>query len=156
MHRTALLATVFLASPLALSAQAHPLVGSWSVSFVAGGRVENGTHTPIQGTGTLTVESVGDSLVANLVTNPIEGLPPRPPVRMVTARTTGDVVFVTRSPARLNLNGETREATGVSTWTLKVNGDELVGTTTRSLEGADDVQMPAQPPQPVTGVRTKA
>jgi hypothetical protein len=156
MRRTALLATVFLASPLALSAQSHPLVGEWKLAMVVGGRMENGTVTPINGTGTLTVSVVGDSLVANLATDPIEGRPTRPPARMAALNKSGDLVFVSRSTATLNINGEAREGTGVSTYTLKVNGDNLEGTVQRRIEGVEGVQLPDQPAQPLTGKRTKA
>lgn len=156
MRRTALFATVFLASPLALSAQSHPLVGAWTVSFSGGARMENGTVTQLPATGTLTIEAVGDSLVATLVTNPIEGLPPRPPTRMATAAKSGDVVFVSRTPARVTVNGETQEAIGVSTWMLRVNGDNLEGTTQRKVEGLAGAHMPDQPAQPVSGTRNKA
>lgn len=154
MRRTALLATVLLAFPLALPAQSHPLVGEWKLALVVGGRMENGVVTPINGTATLTVSVAGDSLIANLQTDPVDGQPARPAVRMTALKQAGDVVFVSRGPARLNINGETREVTGVSTWTLRANGEKLEGTTVRSIEGADEVQLPNQAPQPVTGVRT--
>ena len=156
MRRTALLATVFLASPLALVAQSHPMVGEWKLSMVVGARVENGTQTPINGTATLTVNAVGDSLVATMLIDPVDGQPQRPASRMTALDTSGDVVFVLRSTATVNINGESHEATGVSTYTFKVNGDRLDGTVTRSIEGIEGIELPPQPPQPVTGVKTKS
>lgn len=155
MRRTALLATVFLASPLALVAQSHPIVGEWKLSLIVGGRVENGTHTPINGTATLTVNTTGDSLVATLQVDPVEGQPARPASRMAAPVKTGDVVFVSRSTATVNINGESREGTGVSTYTFKVNGDALEGTVTRSLEGIEGIELPPQAPSTVTGIRAK-
>jgi hypothetical protein len=153
MRRTALLCTTLFVAPIALHAQSHPLVGEWQLAMVVGGRMENGTMTPINGTGSLSVSVIGDSLVANLTTDPVEGRPARPPVRMAAPNRSGDVVFVSRSQAQINMNGETREAIGVSTYTLKVNGDALEGTVQRAIEGLDNVQLPPQPPQPVTGKR---
>ena len=156
MRRTALLATTLFAAPLALAAQSNALVGSWSVSYAAGMRNENGVATPITGTGTLDVVQQGDSLVATLTPNPIEGQPTRPPMRMATRTPTGDVTFVTRGSATLNLNGESRQATSVSTYVLRANGDTLEGTIERRLEGVDDLPLAPQPAQPVTGTRKKA
>ena len=155
MRRTALLATTLFTSPLALSAQSHPLVGEWQLALVVGGRMENGVVTPINGTATLTITATGDSLIANVQTDPVEGQPARPAVRMAAPNKAGDAVFVSRGPARLNINGEAREVIGVSTWTLKATGDVLEGTTQRSIEGADEIQLPNQAPQPVKGVRAK-
>lgn len=156
MRRTALLATLFLTPPLALAAQSHALVGSWSITYPAGIRHENGVATPITGTGTLDVVQQGDSLVATLTPNPIEGQPLRPPMRMAARTPTGEVTFVTRGSATLNLNGESRQATSVSTYVLRANGDTLEGTIERRLEGVDDLPLAPQPAQPVTGVRTKS
>lgn len=156
MRRTALLATTLFAAPTALLAQSHPLVGSWSITYPAGMRHENGVATPITGTGTLAVVLQGDSLVATLTPNPIEGQPTRPPTRMVAAMAGDDATFVSRGTATLNLGGETRTATSVSTYVLRATGDALEGTVTRRLEGVDDLPMPPQPAQPLTGVRTKA
>ena len=156
MRRTALLATVFLAAPLAVSAQSHPLVGEWKLDLVVGGRMENGTVTPINGTATLTFAVAGDSLVGTMQVDSVDGQPQRPPSRMAALAKAGDLVFVSRSSARVNINGETREGTGVATYNFKVNGDTLEGTVTRSLEGIEGVELPPQPAQPLKGTRTKA
>lgn len=135
------------------TAQSHPLVGTWKIEFVAVMRVENGTPTPITGTGTLTVTSEGDSLVSVLDTDPIEGMPPRPRARFAAKRTDGAVTFEQRSEARLNLNGEVSVRTAISEWTLLVNGDQLSGTLARRIEG---VEIPGVGPQPLKGTRAKS
>lgn len=53
--------------------------------------------------------------------------------------------------ARLNMNGEERIATAISTWTLSAEGDALRGTLERRIDGMD---LPVPPAQPVTGTRT--
>lgn len=154
MHRlapTTLLALPLLVAPLA--AQDHPLVGAWTVSYTGGMRMQNGAPTPIPVTGTLTFTVQGDSLVGTLALDPIEGIPARAPSRMAARIAEGAVTFVQRSTATVTINGESREATGVSTWTLSANGDALTGTVQRRLEGLDDVQLPDQPAQQVTGKR---
>lgn len=152
LARTTLLLLPLLAAPLA--AQDHPLVGNWTISFTAGMRMENGAATPITATGTLAFAAQGDSLIGTLTTDSIAGQPRRPPSRMAARTVAGEMTFVLRSPARINMNGEVREATGVSTWVLLANGDALTGTVQRRIEGLDDVQLPDQPTQPVTGKRT--
>lgn len=69
-----------------------------------------------------------------------------------TVAASGEIVFVQRSQAQLNLNGAVQEATAVSTWKLRVTGDKLEGTVDRTIEG---MNMPAAGPQPVTGSRVK-
>jgi hypothetical protein len=156
MRRTTLLSAALLMFPLTISAQSHALVGSWSVRYPAGIRHENGVATPITGTGTFAVVQQGDSLVATLTPNPVEGQPTRPPVRMASVATAGEVTFVTRGTATLNMGGESRQATSVSTYVLRANGDTLEGTIERRLEGVDDLPLAPQPAQPVTGTRIKA
>jgi hypothetical protein len=151
LARTTLLALPLMAAPIA--AQDHALVGTWTISYPAGMRMTNGAPTPITATGTLTFVVQGDSLVGTLVTDPIEGAPARPPSRMAARTAAGEMTFVQRSPAQVNMNGEVREATGVSTWTLRVAGDALSGTVARRIEGLEGVQLPEQPAQPVTGQR---
>ena len=62
-------------------AQGNPIVGTWKISFAAGTRIENGTPTTITGTGSLVVQLQGDSLIARLIPDPIEGAA-RPEARM--------------------------------------------------------------------------
>jgi hypothetical protein len=116
-------------------------------------RIDDGHATPLIATGLLTVEIKEDSLIASLVTNPSPDIPARPPARLVAGLTTGDAVFVSRTEARLNINGEERKATAVSTWMLRATGDSLGGTVERRLEG---FEMGNQGPQPVSGIRQKS
>lgn len=136
----------------ALPAQQQPLVGVWQVSFPVGARIQNGTPTPIMATGVLTVEAKGDSLVADLVTDPSPDLPARPPIRLAARAGTGDAVFISRSKATIRANESEREATVMSTWTIGAKGDTLAGTVERKLEGFDAGN---QAPQPVAGTRRK-
>lgn len=152
MSRLSLLlvvSTSLTASPVA--AQSHPLVGDWKISFAAGTRVENGTPTTITGTGKLIVTLQGDSLIARLIPDPIEGAA-RPESRLAAASGAGKVTFVSRGQASVNMNGEVKEVTSISTWILSANGDALEGTVERRLEGMD---TPSRGPQPVSGSRIK-
>ena len=137
----------------ALHAQQHPLVGVWQVTYPAGSRNENGIITAIMATGVLTVEAARDSLVATLVTDSSAEGPARPPLRFAAPAKPGDAVFVSHGKATLNINGSTRGAISVSTWTLGAKGDTLVGRVERTLVGVDAEPQEAQP---VTGRRRKS
>lgn len=136
----------------ALQAQQQPLVGAWQISYPAGLRIENGAPTPIMATGWLTIEAKGDSLIAELVTDPSPDLPVRPPARLAAKASAGDATFISRTTATLNINGAEREATAVGTWMLGARGDTLSGTVERMLEGHE---LGTQGPKPVTGTRRK-
>lgn len=138
---------------LAPQPQQPALVGVWRISYQAGMRLENGAATPLMATGTLTVAVKGDSLIGTLVTDPAQGFPRRPPTRLAAAAGAGAVVFVSRSRATLNINGERTAATALSTWRLRARGDTLSGTVARRLEGVD---VPPQEPGPVTGRRGRS
>ncbi len=150
MIRTVLLALTVGSLPAA--AQTHPLVGVWQISFAGGMRIENGTPTPIQRTGKLTVEVKDDSLIATLTTDPAPDLPTRPPVRLAAKAGPGAATFVQRSKVKVNLNGNEQEATAISTWSLAVAGDQLEGSVDRTVEGFEGAGGGAQP---VTGKRVK-
>ena len=135
----------------ALSAQ-QPLVGTWQVHFQAGMRIENGDATPIFANGTLAVQSVADSLIGTLTTEPGPDMPARPPVRLAAKATPGEARFVAHSKATINVNGSESEAEVVSTWVLRAKGDSLVGTVERKI---DSPHAGPQEPRPVTGVRQK-
>ena len=132
-------------------AQSNPLVGSWKVTFVAGTRIENGTPTNIKGSGKLLVQRQGDSLIARLVSDPIDGAA-RPELRLAGPNAAGQVVFTSKGKAQVNMNGDVKEVTSISTWTLTARGDSLEGTVERRLEGMD---APGRGPQPVSGTRIK-
>jgi len=131
---------------------AHPLIGAWDVKVPAGTRVENGVPSVIMGTGKLTVEAAGDSLVVHLAVDPIEGMPPRPPVRFAARAVPGAVEFISRSTVHINFNGNEQEGVSIGTWSLSAIGDQLTGTVSRRVEGFD---MPSPGPQPVTGTRAR-
>ena len=134
-----------------VQAQANPLLGSWAINFAAGTRIENGTPTTITGTGKLVVQLQGDSIIARLIPDPMDGAT-RPETRMAAVNGAGKVVFVHRGQAHVNMNGEARDVTSISTWTLAAQGDALEGTVERRLEGVD---APSRGPQPVSGTRIK-
>jgi hypothetical protein len=136
----------------ALAAQQSPFVGSWQVSYPVGATVENGVNTPILGTGVLEIAAAGDSLVGELNMDANDQFPPRPMQRLVASGAGPEATFIAHTEAQLNMNGEERTATVISTWKLAVKGDSLSGTVERVLEG---FEMANQPPQPVTGVRRK-
>ena len=135
-----------------LHAQQSPLVGTWQVNFQAGMRIEDGVATPILATGTFTVESVADSLIGTLATNPAPDMPARPPVRLSAKASTGEATFVAHSKATINVNGAEHEANVVSTWVLWAKGDSLAGTVARMI---DSPEAGPQEPTPVTGTRKK-
>jgi hypothetical protein len=137
--------------PAPLLAQAHPLVGAWTVSFAVGMRMENGVETPIVQSGSMKIESKGDSLIATVAMQPIEGRPARPPSRMAAKIGSTPSVFVLTSQAMININGETTTKTATSTFTLSATADTMTGTLVRVVEGMD---MEASP-QPVTGSRVR-
>ena len=88
-----------------VQAQANPLLGSWAINFAAGTRIENGTPTTITGTGWLVVQLQGDSIIARLIPDPMDGAT-RPETRMAAVNGAGKVVFVHRGQAHVNMNGE--------------------------------------------------
>lgn len=136
------------AAPLA--AQTPALVGTWKVSFPAGSTIENGVATPIMGGGILSIEATADSLIGILDRDPMPGVPLRPPARLAAPRGASPAVFVSRTMATINSNGEERELTAISTWKLQAEGNDLKGTVERELEG---MPMAKQPPMEVTGTR---
>lgn len=136
----------------ALQAQQQPLAGTWLVNFQAGMRIEDGVATPLMGSGTLTVQAAGDSLIAMLATTPVPNMPARPPMRLAAKASTGEATFIAHSKATINVNGAEHEANVVSTWVLQAKGDSLVGTVARKI---DSPEAGPQEPRPVTGVRKK-
>jgi hypothetical protein len=148
--RNVLLALILVGS--SLGAQQTPLIGEWKITYPGEIRMQDGVVEAIMVTGKLVVRSEGDSLIATLATEPSPQLPARPTLRLATKVGTGDAVFVSRSRATLNINGEERQATSVSTWTLKATGDVLEGSVERRLEG---MESPGPGPHPIKGTRLK-
>lgn len=152
LRRFALAALVALA-PVGAHAQTSSLVGDWSVEITAGMRIENDEATPIRAKAKLSIALAGDSLVATLTVEPNPDVPPRPPARFASARTTANTAnFTQRSEATLNTNGQETKATVISTWSLTAEGDAIKGTVAREIEG---MMGPGMPAQPVTGTRIK-
>jgi hypothetical protein len=149
MARLILLLLVACASSLAAQQR---LVGVWEVSYMAGMRVENGVETSIPGSGVLTITAQGDSLVGELVSNPLPDRPARPPLRLAALAGGKQATFVSRSKATVRRNGAESDVTVISTWTLAAQGDSLRGTVERNLEGFEQGSHGAQP---VTGHRRK-
>ena len=135
-----------------LQAQNQSLAGTWLVNFQAGMRIEDGVATPLMGTGTLTVQPAGDSLIGMLATTPGPDMPSRPPMRLAAKASTGEATFIAHSKATINMNGVEHEANVVSTWVLRAKGDSLVGTVARQIDSPD---AGPQEPRPVTGTRKK-
>lgn len=156
MQRT-ILAALFVTSaafaPSDLAAQATgPLVGTWTIEYERGRRIENGEPTPIMGKGKLAIVASGDSLLATLEAGPRPDGSVPPPATFGGRATAQGVVFVQKQTAQLNINGEAREQQMTLTWTLQTTGDTLTGTLARELPG-----MPEPlPPAPVKGTRLKA
>lgn len=136
----------------ALAAQQSPFAGTWRVSYPVGATIENGAVTPIMGSGTLVVASVGDSLIGELNMDPDPELPPRAAQRLAAPVSAPGATFIARSEATLSMNGAESQVEVISTWKLSVKGDSLSGTVERVLEGYEAAN---QPPKPVTGSRQK-
>ncbi len=146
------LAALLVAAPFGVQAQAHPIVGAWDIEYAAGMRVENGEPKPVMAKGRMTVVTLGDSLIATVKTVAPEGMPARPDLRLATKAAPGQVTFIYRSQARVNMNGEESVRESVTTWLLDANGDTLTGTMARQISGGE---LPAGPPQPVKGSRAR-
>lgn len=151
MLRSLSLALVLAASSPA--AQPTPLIGEWTITYPGEIRMRNGVADPIMATGKLVIRSEGDSLIATLATDPSPQLPARPALRLATKSGSGHAVFVSRSNATLNINGEERQATAISTWTFKATGDALEGSVERRIEG---MQSSGTGPQAIKGTRLKS
>ncbi len=148
-------ATCLLAAALSapLPAQTpNPLVGTWSVEYEVGRRMEDGQATSIMGKGTFTIVSSGDSLLVTIQA------PPRPdgsvvPPSTVGARiSNGTAVINQKQTARMNINGEVTVHEVTITWNLQASGDTLSGTMAR------EIPMMSEPlaPSPVKGTRVKS
>ena len=149
MPRTILPGLVIVVAAAPLAAQGSP-IGTWKVTYPAGTRVENGEQSAIMGTGTLRIEGRGDSLLGELVPDPVPDLPARKTTRMTGPLGSGPVALVARLTAVVNVNGAARPVNLTSTWRLEVKADSLVGTLSHDVE---DAEVMAQDPGPVRGIR---
>lgn len=154
--RLTLLLLPALVLPGVAVAQGNPLIGTWRVNAPAGTRITSEGATAIYAEGTLKIEAKGDSLIATLATQPIEGSTPRPPLRFaIQPPTSGDVTFTTRRETRTLMNGQELNPTALLvTLVLRVSGDSLGGTMERVP--TNDDELPRTGPQPITGVRVKS
>lgn len=146
-----LLSAAVVAVSAATLIQTHPLVGEWEMQLPGAVRMENGQQTITYVKGTLEVVLQGDSLIATLASEPVEGRPPRPPARLAAKAASGSVSFTQRSEATMNMNGEEVKRTSLSTYVFTATADELKGTITRSIEGLDMAMAPVD----ISGKRTK-
>jgi hypothetical protein len=153
MHLHALIAAMLLVLPGALSAQAHPLAGTWNVTVPAGVRIENGEPSVIIAKGVLNVTVSGDSLIGTLAVEPPEGMPARPASRLAARLGPAPTTFVSVTQATINTNGEESQRTVTSRFTIaSAEGDAFTGTVTRVIEG---MEGPLSEPHPFTGTRAK-
>lgn len=151
MTRLALAAA--LAFPIAVSAQAHPLVGKWDLKLPATKVLQNGAPVDVTPTGVLTFTIEGDSMIGVLKIVNGGGVADRPPVRLAAKVAPGKMTFVDRREAKLMAAGDERTATAVTTYEFEVTQDALKGSAAVAIEG-----MNAQPqggPKVFTGTRAK-
>ena len=147
MRRLPVLAFVLIsvfASPL--TAQAHPLVGAWDIVLSAGGQgTPYPSSTPPGRTAFLSVTQQGDSLIGQLMLDPMDGQ--AVPVRMAARIATGDITFENRAPTQPNVG---HQGSTVWRWVLNVSGEVLSGTVQRRTEGGA-TPLPPQPPSQLKG-----
>jgi hypothetical protein len=151
-----ILAAAVLALPTQLPAQSSPAVGTWNLEWELGrsmmmGGGSTSSSSAILAKGTMQVVVSGDSLIATVTTTSrSDGLPStRPPFTMGGRANGKGYVFTQISEATLNMNGEERKQRSVGTWTIEINGNQLTGTVSRSIEGLE-IELPTTP---VTGTR---
>lgn len=139
-------------APSLVHAQGAPaLLGSWSITYERGRRIENDQVTKVMGEGRLQLAESGDSLLATLAAGPRpDGSVPPPAV--FGGRVAGDsAVFTQKQSVRININGEESTRDIVLTWVLRAKGDALTGTLSRAMP---DMAEPPEP-SPVTGTRQR-
>jgi hypothetical protein len=142
-----------VAGAATVRAQSAPAVaGKWAIEFERGRRMENGEATAIMGTGTLTITSQADSLIATLESPPRPDGTPAPPATMFGRLGAEGAVFKQTQKVTLSMNGEMTTHDMLVTWVLKANGDVLTGTMARELPMAPEQPAPA----PVKGTRIKS
>ena len=77
------------------------IVEKWSIEYERGRRMENGSTTPIMGTGTLTIAQRGDSLVATLEAPPRADGTPTPPATIAGKASARGGVFLQKQRIRI-------------------------------------------------------
>jgi hypothetical protein len=103
------------------------------------------------GQGHLQVVQTGDSLIATLSSAAPSDGPARSPLRLAGLVSTSGVTLIGSASVRVNMNGEEQVVQSTMTWALRVNGDAIDGTMTRTMQGHD---MGGEP-SPVKGTRDK-
>lgn len=151
---TRFVSTLAVALTLATPAQAQPVLGTWSIDWELGRRVENGDVQSIKATGTLTLKTVGDSVVATVtVASRSDGMPAPKPYTM-TGRLTADGATLSQvQQMRLNVNGEETVHEARVTWRVTATGDALSGEIEREMPG---MMLAGGPPARIAGTRVKS
>lgn len=150
--RPLILSLTLLSLAVAPVAAQSPFAGRWSLRYPAGMRMENGVATIIPGSGTLTLEIKGDSLIGQLTPDPLPDGTVRPPTRLAGTASGNSATFTNRRAAMVNDGTGERQITVIQTWRLTVTGDSLSGTLERRDEGGE---LPPAPPAEVTGSRQR-
>lgn len=150
--RLAALALAVAVAPL--QAQSNPLLGKWTIEYARGMRVENDVATPVMGTGTLTIVQDADSLLGTIDGSPRPDGTMAPATKLGGRLNNGSAVLISKSKARVNMNGEMSEIDITVTWTLSAAGDALSGTLLRKVGVASP--MADAPASPVKGTRIKS
>ena len=113
--------------------------------------MENDNVTSVMGKAVLTIRQQGDSLIAVLDAPPRDDGTPTPQQTIGGHDGAEGAVFVAKSQAKVNINGEMSSVDMIVTWTLKANGDALSGTVFCEMLGGPATLVPT----PVTGSRAK-
>lgn len=138
-------AALAFAVPAVAQAQDKPaVVGSWTIDYEAGRRMENDVVTSIRANALLTITQDGDSLIAALKVNSrTDGARLPNPTTFGGKKTMAGAVFTQKQQVRMNRNGEESTLDLVVTWTVSVDGTELKGTIARSGPGLPEGMEPA-------------
>ena len=137
-----------------LQAQSNPPLGKWNIEYARGMRVENDVPTPVMGTGTLTIVQDADSLLGTIDGSARADGTTAPTTKLSGRLNNGSAVLISRSKAKVNMNGEMNEIDITVTWTLPATGDALSGTLLRKVGVASP--MADAPASPVKGTRIKS
>jgi hypothetical protein len=141
--------SLLAAAPLAAQT-ASPLLGTWSIEWELGRRVINGETSSINGKGTLSIATSGDSLLATVTTTARDDGAALPaPVTFGGRLTAAGARLVRVSEAVMMMNGEERRQKTTTVWTLSLDGQTLRGTLVREIPGI----MDGIPTSPLTGTR---
>jgi hypothetical protein len=135
------------------TAQSRPVLGTWSIEWELGRRVENEDVQIIKATGTLTLKTVGDSVLATVtVASRSDGMPAPKPYTMSGKLTTDGAALSQVQQMRMNVNGEETVHEARVTWRVTATGDALSGEIEREMPG---MMAAGGPPTRITGTRVK-